>query len=166
MGGRGRGGREGGRQGSERRKNSLSRVLCSNQFSLSSRAELGRMDRRQVSHLGKLERSNKRAAAQSPPADTEEQRDDFLTLTSAPFRCVRWWTPPVCAASPPPWWQNTIPVWTQWSMRTSLASSSTTSRRCWSTTTPTFSITPTLTLSPSATLVCWSRSLAHPLFWR
>ena len=39
---------------------------------LPSRAEPGRMDGRQVSHLGKLERSNKRAIAQPPPEEIEE----------------------------------------------------------------------------------------------
>lgn len=40
---------------------------------LPSRAEPGRMDGRQVSHLGKLERSNKRAIAQPLPEETEKQ---------------------------------------------------------------------------------------------
>lgn len=40
---------------------------------LPSRAETGRMDGKQASHLGKLERSNKRPIAQPLPEETEEK---------------------------------------------------------------------------------------------
>lgn len=47
------------------------------------RTEPGRMDGRQVSHLGKLERSNKRAIAQPLPEETEEQCLHPLWLLSS-----------------------------------------------------------------------------------